>query len=137
MLRYWLGQNSVKPSSYIELVLTNSVIKLQNTTALWVFHKVVLGVLKTAVVNSKPRNMLYRDFKNFHDKLFTCICVYGIPDCHLFENKIMTILNMHVSLKMKIIKANTTPYLSKVLRKGIMTRSVVEKNSHKNKIVSF
>ena len=63
--------------------------------------------------------------------------VYGILDCHLFENKIMTILNMHVSLKMKIIKANTTPYLGKVLRKGIMTRSAVEKNSHKNKIVSF
>ena len=59
--------------------------------------------------------------------------VYGIPDCHLFENKIMTILNMHVSLKMKIIKADTTPYLSKVIRKGIMSRSAVEENYSKTK----
>ena len=63
--------------------------------------------------------------------------VYGIPDCHLFENKIMTILNMHVSLKMRIIKADTTPNLSKVIRKGIMSRSAVEENLLKNKMVSF
>ena len=63
--------------------------------------------------------------------------VYGIPDCHLFENKIVTILNTHVSLKMKIIKADITPYLSKVIRKGIMSRSAVDENSRKNKMVSF
>ena len=35
---------------------------------------------------------------------------------------------------MKIIKTNTTPYMGKVLRKVIMSRSAMEKNSYKNRM---
>ena len=61
--------------------------------------------------------------------------VHGIPDCHLFKNNIRTILNMHASLKIKVIKANTTPNMGKVLRKGIMSRSAMVKNSYKNQLL--
>ena len=65
--------NLVYPSC-IDLLLTNSPKSFQNTmalsTGLYDFHKMVVTVLKYTFSKSKPKEILYRNNKNFDQDSF-------------------------------------------------------------------
>ena len=52
--------------SYIDLFLTNNALSFQSTktvsTGLSDFHKLILTVLKTSIVTSKPRKIKYKNY---------------------------------------------------------------------------
>ena len=64
-------KNPNKPSC-IDLILTNSPRSFFNTvtyfTGLSDCHKLVLSVFKTTFSKTRPKEMMYRDYKNF-DKI--------------------------------------------------------------------
>ena len=60
---------SLSNASCIDLVITNSSSSFQNTkaisTGLSDFHKMVITVLKQTFQRSSPKELVYRDYKNF------------------------------------------------------------------------
>ena len=58
---------SLENPSCIDLFLTNSPLSFQNTvtmsTGLSDFHKMVITVLKTTFAKKKPKEIIYRDYK--------------------------------------------------------------------------
>ena len=65
---------SLNNPSCIDLILTNSWGSFQNTnvisSGLSDCHKLVLSVIKTTFPKAKPRQLFYRDFKNFEENYF-------------------------------------------------------------------
>ena len=57
-------ENPDKPSC-IDLFITNSTSSFPNTTTLSDFHKMILTVLKSTFPKVKPKQIIYRNFKNF------------------------------------------------------------------------
>ena len=117
------------------LVITNSPSSFQNTktisTGLSDFHKMVITVLKQTFQRSSPRELVYRDYKNFdlltfkrelEEKLNQQINEYK----H-FKQIFLEPLNTHSPIKRKLLWANHVPYMAKALRKAIMKRSEPEK----------
>ena len=51
----------------------------------------------------------------------------NINSCTKFDEQFLKLLNSHVPLKRKLLRANHAPYISKTIRKAIMKRSYVEK----------
>ena len=101
-------------------------------TGLFDFYKLVLSVFKTAFPKSKPKEITYRNFKNFSEENFNqeirtnlaerCVKNYGS-----FENVFWDTLNKYAPLKKKVIRANHAPYVTKSLKKAIMKRSNLQK----------
>ena len=60
--------------SCIDLLLTNNVYAFRQTTAKYTgfldCHKLVLMVLKTAVPKNQPKEITYRDYKQFDPSKF-------------------------------------------------------------------
>ena len=54
-----------------------------------------------------------------------------IESCIKFGKVFMKELNRYASLKKKVLRANHSLYISKMLRKAIMRRSYLEKNIFK------
>ena len=109
---------SLSNPSCIDLVITNSSSNLQNTkaisTGLLDFHKMVASVLKYTFHRSAPKELVYRDYKNFdrvvferelEDKLNQQINEYK----H-FEQIILETLNIYARMKSKLLRANHVPY---------------------------
>ena len=65
---------SVENPSCIDLMLTNSNMSFQNTTTVFSslsdFYKLVLTVLKINFTKNIPKEIIYRDYKNFDSFLF-------------------------------------------------------------------
>ena len=53
---------------------------------------------------------------------------------HIFENLFIELLNKHVPLKVKFIRANNSPFMNKTLTKVFMTRSRLRNKFLKNPI---
>ena len=84
-------------------------------------------VLKTSFSKALPKDMLYRDYKNFEQDKFKYKLKNRLQnestECYSdFENFFVDILNEHVSFKKKFLRANHAPYVTKGLRKAIMRR---------------
>ena len=62
---------SVDNPSCIDLFITNSPMSFQNTNILNVgcsdFHKMVATVIKTKFAKQKPKELTYRNYKNFNN----------------------------------------------------------------------
>ena len=50
-----------------------------------------------------------------------------------FEEKFLSLLNLHAPMKQKIFRANHKPYMTKALRKAMMKRSELETKYYKSK----
>ena len=65
---------NVESPSCIDLFLTNNCRSFQNTTTLCSgvsdFHNMCLTVLKTTFQKAKPKEIIYRDYKNFNTEIF-------------------------------------------------------------------
>ena len=128
-------KNMQNPSC-IDLLLTNNVYAFQQTSAICTglsdCHKLVLTVLKTTVPRSQPKEITYRDYKQFDPSKFkkelkNVLTKENIDSCTKFDEQFLKVLNIHAPLKRKLLRANHAPYISKTLRKAIMRRSYLEK----------
>ena len=84
------------------------------------FHKLVLTILKTNILKSKPREIHYRNYKKFDSLKFNVDLanVFShekIESCIRFDEVFMKVLNRHSPLKKKILRANHSSYMPKTL----------------------
>ena len=132
---------SVENPSCIDLFLTNSYRSFQNTTTVSTglsdFHNMSVTVLKSTFTKTKPKEILYRDYRNFiendfRDELRMKLERDEIKEYERFETIFLNVLNKHAPYKKKILRANQQPYITKTLRKAIMKRSELERKYYKN-----
>ena len=122
-------KNLANPSC-VDLFLTNFSTSFQNTmvvcTDLSDFHKMIITVHKCTFPKAKPKIIHYRCYKNFNNESFRLELKEKMSICEdyeEFENTYMSILSKHAPIKMKTIRINQVPYMTKTLRKAIMRRS--------------
>ena len=107
------------------------------STGLSDFHMLVVTVLKTCFSKKKPRELEYRNYKNFDSVLFNEDLKYmfsqdPVNSCDKFDKIFLKVLDKHAPRKTKILRANHLSYVSKALRKAIIKRSFLEKLHFKN-----
>ena len=100
----------------------------------------IVTVLKTTIVNGKPRQILYRDYKNFTKFVFKKNLAGRLnattdsrTDFKQFQQIFLEELEKQAPIKKKIVRANQAPYMTKPLRKAIMTKSGLQNKYHKLK----
>ena len=127
-------KNPGKPSC-MDLYLTNSSLSFQNSSSVFTglsdFHKLVLTAFKTIFVKSKPKELSYRDYKDFNHGCFEkdLKCALSTSEkinYQEFDKTFIDILNKHVPMKKKLVRPNKAPCMTKALRKAIMRRSKLE-----------
>ena len=132
---------SLRNPSCIDLIITNCSSNFQNTktisTGLSDFHKMVVTVLKNSFQRSSPKEIVYRDYKNFDRNVFRRELEKRlnaqINEYNHFEQIFLEVLNTHAPIKKKTLRANHVPYMTKTLRKAIMKRSELETKYVKSK----
>ena len=95
----------------------------------------ILTILKSTFPKAKPKQIVYRKFKNFDLKNFKNEIrtkMQSIDKYETFEEKFLKVLNKYAPLKKTFIRANHVPYMTKNLRKTIMKRSRLE-----NKFIKY
>ena len=97
----------------------------------------VVTVMKMSFKKHSSIERHYRDYRcfgrskfknNLNEKLSE-----GISNCDSFETTFIELLNKHVPLRKKLLRANHAPYITKTLRKAIMRRSQLETKDLKSK----
>ena len=123
-------------SGCIDLILANNPRSFSNTetyfTGLSDCHKLVLSVFKTTFSKTGPKEMMYRDYKNFDQDIFpqeihTSLSSETLHDYTSSKENFLGVLNKHAPSKKKVLRANHAPYVTKVLRTAVMKRSYLEK----------
>lgn len=75
-----------------------------------------------------PTLVKYRNYKNYIRENFRNELLYNLlalnDDAKFvdFEATFMSILNKHAPMKEKLVRANNSPFMNKMLTKAIMTR---------------
>ena len=132
---------SIDNPSCIDLFITNSYRSFQHTTTVCTglsdFYKMTITVLKSTFQKAKPKEVLYRNYRNFVENDFkselkTQLEHTEIEEYEAFESIFLTVLNKHAPCKKKVVRANQQPYITKSLRKAIMRRSALEGKYYKH-----
>ena len=135
---------SIENPSCIDVFLTNSYRSFNNTTTISTglsdFHKMSITVLRSTFQKAKPKDIFYRDYKNFDEENFRENLKRKLNNVEIFEydnfeNIFLEDLSKHAPLKKKILRANHAPYMTKILRKAIMRRSALENKYYKDRSV--
>ena len=92
----------------------------------------IITVLKTTFKKANPREIIYRSYKNYNEDIFredlnqrlACSKIYTE-----FQDGFLDVLNTHLPLKKKLIRANEVPYMTK----AIANRSRLENQYYKYK----
>ena len=99
-------------------------------TGLSDFHAMILTVLMGGFVTKGPKTVYYRDFSKYDNKAFKRDLKEHLSkidiskfDYGAFDKIVDNVLNDHVPLKKKTVWANDSPFMTKSLRKAILTRS--------------
>ena len=123
--------------SSLDVFLTNHPKCFQHTcvieTALSDFHKLIGAFLKSKFHRIPPKNIIYRVYKNFDEKIFLDELA-AINFDELFKNNdlekydvlsshVSALLDKHAPLKTKKVRGNNKPFVTKELRSAIMDRS--------------
>ena len=94
------------------------------------FHKLTLTVLKTFHVKHKPKIIQYRDFNHFDNTSFRADLLQELSlknvrpgEFEKFKYISSKVLNIHDPVKEKHVTCNKSSFMSKQLRKAIMTRT--------------
>ena len=126
-------RNSIQNPSSIDMFITKKTSGFQNTTTMEVglsdFHLMILTVLKSGSVQKGPRIVTYLDCSKFDPiKIRNDLkrnLAKSNEKCSVFENFSSVaeeVLNNHVPLKQKYLRANDAPFMTKTLRKASMLR---------------
>ena len=132
-------KSATNPST-IDLFVTNTPRSFWNTrtfeNSLSDFHSLVTTVLNTKYVKPKPKQVTYRNYKNFVLENFQrdLIVVFssGCNDYETFERMFLSTLNLHAPLKKKTIRGNHAPYFNRNIRKAIMKRNELHTKFNKS-----
>ena len=97
----------------------------------------VITVLKQTFQRSSPKELVYRDYKNFDRLTFKRELEeklnQQINEYKHFEQIFLEVLNTHAPRKRNLLRTSHAPYMAKSLRKAIMKRSELESKYVKNK----
>ena len=127
--------------SCIDLIITSRKPYCEKTclieTGLSDFHKLVAVSLKTQKLKTPPKRKLYREYKTFDENnsnndLKSKLDTINNLDYSTFEDIFISALNTHAPIKTKILRANNHEFMTKALRKAIMTRSKLKSIYLKN-----
>ena len=93
----------------------------------------MLSVFKITFSKSKPKEIIYKNFKKFNEEDFNQelrgrLSTELVDNYSSFENVFIDVLNRPAPIKKKVTKANHAPYVTKALRKAIKKRSQLDKN---------
>ena len=122
---------SLNNPSTIDLIVTNTPRSFWNTktfkNSLSDYHSLVTTVLNIKYVKPEPKQVTYRNYKNFILENFQTdlLTVFssGCNDYETFEKMFLSTLNLHAPLKKKIIRGNHAPYFNRNIRKAMMKRN--------------
>ena len=125
--------------SCIDFCLTNRPKCFQSTMTMEMgisdFHKMLITVLKIFYKKQKPKIIHYKNYKTFNANLFKKelnneLLSIDNNNAELVEfiNTILSILDKHVPIKRKYIRANNSSFMTKELRVIIMQRSEFSKD---------
>ena len=100
------------------------------------FHKLTAVSLKSQILKTLPKRKLQRDYKaldenSFNNDLRSKLDSIKILDYSSFEDIFINFLNTHAP-KTKIIRANNHEFMTKALRKALITRSRLKNVCLKN-----
>ena len=118
--------------SCIDLIMTNRKSYFKNTcvtvTGISDFHKLTAVSLKSQILKAPPKIKTYRNYKTFDENRFNEDLKSKLDsieklDYPLFESIFIDILNTHAPVTTKKVRANNHQFMTKALRKAIMTRS--------------
>ena len=132
---------NINNPSTIDLIITNNSRSCWNTktfvNGLSDFHALVVTTLNIKYDKPKPREVLYRDWKNFNLSNFQrdLLVVFssGCVDYNTFETMFLSTLNLHAPFKKKTIRGNHAPYMNRQLRKAIMKRNELQTKYYRTK----
>ena len=121
-------KNSDKPTC-IDLILTNCLRSFQNTdifeTGLSYFHKLTFTVLKQHFPKQKPKVVIHRQCKNFHNNYFrieleNALLKYDFNniDYDNFVKTFLTVLDKQAPIKNKTFKGQSCEFYDKTVKKG-------------------
>ena len=75
-----------------------------------------MTVLKTTVSRSQPKEITYRDYKQFDSSKFKnelkkIFKKENIDSCTKFDEQFLKVLNSHAPLKRKLLRTNHAPFI--------------------------
>ena len=130
--------NPLNPSS-IDVMLTNRPNRLHASQTIETGlsdHKLTVTVLKTFFQKQKQISIKYRDYKKFDQTKFHKQLEDELNAAEItyekFESIFITLLELHVPTKEKIVRANNAPFMNKTLTKAVMTRTRLRNKFIKN-----
>ena len=117
-------------STCIDLILTNRQKSVQNSTIIKTglpeFHKFTVTVLKNYFKKLKPKELIYRDFKNFSNQQFQTELVkdlnknnVGVNQFESFQTISLGLLSKLGPLKKKTLRNNQSYFITKEVPKII------------------
>ena len=117
----------------IDLMLTNQKYSFLCTktfdTGESDFHHMVYSMFKTTFTKHTRKVIKYRCYKSFNNSAFQHDLIENLStssNCSnysIFENSFQQTLDKHAPYKIKIVRGNNKPFITKYLRKAISTRS--------------
>ena len=130
----------------INLILSNTPRSFQSTcvieTGLSDFHLMTLTVLKKSFRKFHPRLINYRSYKNFSSEAFRESLLEKLSK-EIFENNDeglqrfcdinLQVLNQHAPQKIKYVRGNQMPFMTKQLSEEIMKSSRLRNNFLRNR----
>ena len=97
----------------------------------------VITVLKQTFQRSSPKELVYRDYKNFDRLTFKRELEEKLNqptnEFKHFEQIFLDVMNTYAPIKRKLLRAKHVPCMTKALRKAILKRSGLESKYVKNK----
>ena len=98
-------------------------------------YQLVLTVLKTIFKKGKPKEIVYRNRKNYGKNMVSTELSDELTECQNyseFKNCCLD-LNTYAPLKKRLVCANEVPYMTKTVRKAIANRSRLKNQYYKYK----
>ena len=87
-------------------------------------HSFIVTALKSQLIKGNAKVKLYRDYSSFQMEMFKadlkCTTSFEYSD---FQISFTRVLHNHALTKKKILRFNSSPFMTKTLRKAIMHRS--------------
>ena len=136
-----------KEGRCIDLIMSNQKHGLHSTgclnTGISDFHLLIYTMLKSTYTRIKPKNIVYRCFRNFSELNFqnelaieTRNFDRDISDYDVFETIFESVLDKHAPKKSKLVRGNEKPHMNKELKRAIMKRSQLWNKFQKTKCSS-
>ena len=120
-----------KGPSCIDLIITNRKSYFKNTcvivTGISDFHNLTAVSLKSQILKASPKIKTYRNYKTFDENRFNEDLKSKLDSIEklnypLFENIFIDVSNRHAPVATKKLQAKNHQFMTKVIRKAIMTR---------------